>query len=96
MGFTSYLRPLQQIAKHHTAMGDPLDRAFSASLHRGLSDELRELADFGLGGHASDMHDYMLIEVGPHGGLQRSAGFALCSYHLNFRGAPRHVTKVTP
>jgi hypothetical protein len=88
MGFTSYMEPLRIIAKNHTAMGDPLDREFSASLHRGLSDELRELADFGLGGHASDMHDYMLVEVRLAGSVQRSVVFALCSHHLNFGGAP--------
>ncbi len=88
MGFTSYMGPQRLIAKHHTPMADPLDREFSASLHRGLSEELRELADFGLGGHASDMHDYMLIEVRPRGCMQRSVVFAVCSHHLNFRGAP--------
>jgi hypothetical protein len=62
MGFTSYMGPLRLISKQHTPMADPLEREFSASLHRGLSEELRELADFGLGGHTSDMHGYMLIE----------------------------------
>lgn len=45
------------------AANDPLDSAFSGSLRRGLSEELRELADFGLGGEETQQPQPMTLEV---------------------------------
>lgn len=62
MGCPASLRPLQRSSKHQSAMGDPLDSALSRSLGRGLSEELRELAEFGLGGESTQMPQPMNVE----------------------------------
>jgi hypothetical protein len=81
MGLPGYLQPLQCIIKQ-PSMGDPLDRAISASLRRGLSDELRELADFGLSGHAPVVHDYMHIEVREGSMCGEMSNSCACSHTL--------------